>query len=187
MIRWADEPMSQWADCLAPRSHQLCRHRTPFIPCWGGEPHSPPSMHWGGCFVWLRRTGTFLAGAGRWLLLLLLWQCQDTSLNTASTACHTARCTVRYTARCTAHYTARCTACYTAHYTARRSALKKAIVNRALAINRRVLVFLVVNCLEKYKCIDSYVALSGQGAHLNLSLETFYLAGSKPLPKMVEE
>ncbi len=43
--------------------------------CAGGrDPHSPPSMHGEGCFVSPRRTGTFLAGAGRWLLLMLLWQ-----------------------------------------------------------------------------------------------------------------
>jgi hypothetical protein len=104
----------------------------------GREPHSPPSMHQGGCFIRPRRTGTFLAGAGIWLLLLLLWQCQDTSFNTAGTACHTARYTARYTASCTVRYTARCTARYTACYTARRSLLKKAIVHRALAIIRGV-------------------------------------------------
>ncbi len=98
------------------------------------DPAKFPSMHQGGCFVWPRRTGTFLAGAGRWLLLLLLWQCQDTVLDTAGTAPYTACYTVRYIARYTACYTA----CYTGRYTARRSMLKKEIVHRALAINRGV-------------------------------------------------
>jgi hypothetical protein len=31
----ADKPTSQRADCSATLSHQLCRHRTPFVPCWG--------------------------------------------------------------------------------------------------------------------------------------------------------
>jgi hypothetical protein len=93
------------------------------------------SMHQGGCFVWPRRMGTFLAEAGRWLLLLLLWQRQDTVLDTAGTAApYTACYTVRYIVRFTACYTAR----YTGRYTERRSALKKAIVHRALAINRGV-------------------------------------------------
>jgi hypothetical protein len=82
--------------------------------------------------------GTFLAGAGRWLLLLLLWQHQDTVLDTAGTAPYTACYTVCYIARYTAHYTASYTARYTGRYTARRSALKKAIVHHALPINRGV-------------------------------------------------
>jgi hypothetical protein len=69
------------------------------------DPAKFPSMHQGGCFVWPRRPGTFLAGAGRWLLLLLLWQCQDTVLDTAGTAPYTACYAVRYIARYTLHST----------------------------------------------------------------------------------
>ncbi len=142
------------------------------------DPAKFPSMHQGGCFIWPRRTGTFLARAGRWLLLLLLWQRQDTVLDTAGTAPYT----VCYTARYIAHYTACYTARYTGRYTARRSMLKKVIVHCALAIFHGVSCWYVWHgWLGEIKCIDSYIVLSRRGAQLKLSnLTFFYLAGSLP-------
>jgi hypothetical protein len=81
------------------------------LSCAGGrEPHSPPSMHQGGCFVWPRRTGTFLAGAGRWLLLMLLWQ-QDQHSRHSLLHSATQRAPQRATQRPTQHATQQEEAC----------------------------------------------------------------------------
>ncbi len=91
--RRANKPMSQWANEPTSRqvnepTSQQADEQIVWLPGFFGfvgivlclscagwrEPHSPPSMHQGVCFVWPRRTGKFLAGAGRWWLLMLLWQ-----------------------------------------------------------------------------------------------------------------
>jgi hypothetical protein len=76
-IRQADKPTSQRDDCLAPRSCWLCRHCTPFVPCWG-EGASFSSQHASRRVLYSAEEDGYIPGWGRkiWLLLLLLWQCQ---------------------------------------------------------------------------------------------------------------